>query len=310
MAALAEIGVIGGSGFYSFLDDAREVRIETPFGSPSDPLVVGTVAGRSVAFVPRHGRDHRFPPHLINYRANIWALRSLGVGRIVAPCAVGSLRREIVPGSLVAVDQIVDRTSGRSSTFYDGPVVVHVPFAQPYCPVGRSAAVSAAPTHGFTVHDGGTLVVISGPRFSSTAESRSYAAAGWSVIGMTAHPEAALARELAICYTTLALVTDYDVGVEGHEQPVTQEEVLRVFAANTDRLRSLLFELIPALPADRACPCAAALDGTDAAAALATIEAAGAGSSESSTRQAAAVGAAEPTAEPTAEATAGPPTPS
>ncbi|MEP7055798.1 MAG: S-methyl-5'-thioadenosine phosphorylase [Actinomycetota bacterium] len=273
MAAQADIGVIGGSGFYSFLDDAREVRVETPFGPPSDPLVLGTVEGRSVAFLPRHGRDHRFPPHQINYRANLWALRSVGVARILAPCAVGSLRREVEPGSLVAVDQIVDRTSGRASTYYDGPQVVHVPFAEPYCPIGREIAVAAAPRHGFRVHDGGTLVVIPGPRFSSKAESRSYAAAGWSVIGMTAHPEAALARELALCFTTLALVTDYDVGVEGHDKQVTQEEVLRVFAANTARLRSLLFEIVPALPAVRTCPCASSLDGTDGPAALANIEA-------------------------------------
>jgi 5'-methylthioadenosine phosphorylase len=273
VAAQAEIGVIGGSGFYALLDDAVDYEIDTPYGAPSDPLVIGVVGGRRVAFLPRHGRDHRFPPHRINYRANLWALHSIGVGRVIAPCAVGSLRRDIAPGSLVAVDQVVDRTSGRASTFYDGPQVVHVPFAEPYCPVGRSAAVSAAPEHGFDVHDGGTLVVVQGPRFSSKAESRSYAAAGWSVIGMTTHPEVALARELALCYTTLALVTDYDVGVEGHDSPVTQEEVLRVFAANTARLRAVLFAIIPALPTERTCPCASALDGTDAAAALASIDA-------------------------------------
>lgn len=273
MAAQAEIGVIGGSGFYAFLDDAVEHEIDTPFGAPSGPVIIGEVDRRRVAFLPRHGRDHRFPPHLINYRANLWALRSVGVQQVIAPCAVGSLRRDVAPGSLVAVDQLVDRTTGRSSTYYDGPDVVHVPFADPYCPVGRSAAVSIAPRHGFAVHDGGTLVVIGGPRFSSRAESRSYAAAGWSVIGMTAHPEAALARELALCYTTLALVTDYDVGVEGHDDPVTQAEVLRVFAANTDRLRALLFELIPALPASRDCECPRALEGTGGVAALGAVEA-------------------------------------
>lgn len=275
MTAQAEIGVIGGSGFYAFLDDAIEYAVDTPFGPPSDPLVVGMVSGRRVAFLPRHGRDHRFPPHRINYRANLWALRSVGVSRIIAPCAVGSLRREVEPGSLVAVDQLVDRTDGRASSFYDGPDVVHVPFADPYCPVGREVAVAAAPRHGFAVHDGGTLVVIPGPRFSSRAESRSYAAAGWSVVGMTAHPEAALARELALCYTTLALVTDYDVGVEGHDAPVTQEEVLRVFAANTEQLRALLFDVIPALPVDRDCPCPTALDGTGGAAALAALATSG-----------------------------------
>jgi 5'-methylthioadenosine phosphorylase len=275
VAAQAEIGVIGGSGFYSFLDHASEVQVDTPFGPPSDPVVIGAIGDRAVAFLPRHGRDHRFPPHLINYRANLWALRSLGVRRVIAPCAVGSLRRDVVPGSLVAVDQVVDRTWGRASTYYDGPQVVHVPFAEPFCPAARSVAVAAAPRHGFTVHDGGTLVVIPGPRFSSKAESRSFATSGWSVVGMTTHPEVALARELALCFTTLALVTDYDVGVEGHDEPVTQDEVLRVFAANTARLRSLLAEIIPALPAQRTCACAAALAGTDGEAALAAIEARG-----------------------------------
>ncbi|MDQ1708840.1 MAG: 5-methylthioadenosine phosphorylase [Frankiaceae bacterium] len=273
MAAQAEIGVIGGSGFYAFLDDVEQHDITTPYGDPSAPVVIGDVSGRRVAFLPRHGIDHRFPPHRVNYRANLWALRSVGVQQVLGPCAVGSLRQDIAPGSLVVTDQLVDRTSGRPSTFYDGPRVVHVPFAQPYCPTGRARTVEAAPRHGFEVHDGGTLVVVQGPRFSSTAESRSYAAAGWSVIGMTAHPEAALARELALCFTTLALVTDYDVGVEGHGGAVTQDEVLRVFAANTARLRSLLFDVIPALPAERDCPCAHALDGTDGEAALAEMAA-------------------------------------
>lgn len=276
MLAQAEIGVIGGSGFYAFLDDAEQHDIDTPYGAPSDPLVIGEVGGRRVAFVPRHGRDHRFPPHRINYRANLWALHSVGVSRVIAPCAVGSLRRDVAPGSLVAVDQVLDRTSGRPSTFYDGPKVVHVPFAEPFCPAARAVAVSATGRHGFDVHDGGTLVVVQGPRFSSKAESRSYAAAGASVIGMTTHPEVALARELALCFTTLALVTDYDVGVDGHDEPVTQDEVLRVFAEYTARLRSLLFEIIPALPSDRTCQCATALDGTEGRSALAAIAAGGA----------------------------------
>lgn len=263
MAAQAEIGVIGGSGFYAFLDDAEEQQVVTPYGDPSDPLVVGTVGGRSVAFVPRHGRDHRFPPHRINYRANLWALRSLGVTQVIAPCAVGSLRRDVPPGALVVVDQFVDRTSGRAQTFHDGPKVVHVSMADPYCPTGRGLAVGAARGRGFDTHDGGTLVVVEGPRFSTRAESKWYAAAGWSVIGMTGHPEAALARELALCYTTLALVTDYDVGVEGHDEPVTQEEVFRVFGENLTTLREVLFDVIPALPAERTCPCAAALDGIE-----------------------------------------------
>jgi len=258
-AARAEIGVIGGSGLYAFLDDAAEVTVETPFGPPSDPLVIGDVAGRTVAFLPRHGRDHRFPPHRINYRANLWALRSVGVRQVLGPCAVGGLRPDLGPGTLVLPDQIVDRTRSRVQTFYDDDAV-HVSFADPYCPNGRAAARSRAHAAGWEPVDGGTLVVVEGPRFSTRAESRWHAAQGWAVVGMTGHPEAVLARELALCYTALALVTDLDAGVETGAG-VTHEEVLRVFAANVDRLRSLLFEVITALPLERDCPCPRALDG-------------------------------------------------
>ena len=255
----AEIGVIGGSGFYEFLDDPVEVVVDTPYGAPSDPLVVGTVGGRQVAFVPRHGRDHRFPPHGIPYRANLWALRSLGVRQILAPCAVGGLTPALPAGSLVVPDQLVDRTSGRSQTFHETGAV-HVSFADPYCPTGRQTAITAADLAGWPVTDGGTLVVIEGPRFSTRAESQWFARQGWSMVGMTGHPEAVLARELALCYTAIALVTDLDAGVEGGV-PVTQEEVFRVFAGNTTRLRTLLYDVVAALPTDRTCPCPTALDG-------------------------------------------------
>ena len=255
----ATLGVIGGSGLYALLDDAREVRVDTPYGPPSDPLVVAEVGGRSVAFVPRHGRDHRFPPHQIPYRANLWALRSLGVRQIVAPCAVGGLRPELGPGSLVVCDQLVDRTSGRVQTFHETGAV-HVGFADPYCPVGRSVALGLARDAGWPVTDGGTMVVVEGPRFSTRAESQWFAASGWSVVNMTGHPEAVLARELALCYTPLALVTDLDAGIEGGEA-VSQAEVFRVFGENTARLRSLLLDLVAALPPERNCPCGSALDG-------------------------------------------------
>ena len=255
----AQIGVIGGSGFYAFLDDARQVEVQTPYGPPSDPLVVGQVAGRSVAFLPRHGTDHRFPPHRIPYRANLWALHSLGVQQVLAPCAVGGLRPSLAPGSLVVCDQLVDRTSGRTQTFYDAGAG-HVPFADPYCPVGRATAVARAGAAGWPVTDGGTMVVVDGPRFSTRAESQWYAAQGWSVVNMTGHPEAVLARELALCYTALALVTDLDAGIDGG-QAVTQAEVFRVFGERTAALRELLFEVVAALPLDRDCPCAHALDG-------------------------------------------------
>ena len=259
MRETAQIGVIGGSGFYAFLDGAREVEVDTPYGPPSDPVVIGEVAGRSVAFLPRHGKDHRFAPHTIPYRANLWALRSVGVEQVLAPCAVGGLRPQLGPGSLVVCDQLVDRTSGRAQTFYDSGAA-HVPFADPYCPVGRATAVAQGQRADWPVTDGGTMVVIQGPRFSTRAESQWYAGQGWSVVNMTGYPEAVLARELALCYTTLALVTDLDAGIEGGEA-VTQAEVFRVFGERTAALRELLFEIVGALPLTRDCPCGSALDG-------------------------------------------------
>ncbi len=267
-APRAELGVIGGSGLYELLDDVTEVVVGTPYGPPSDSLFVGEVGGRRVAFLPRHGRGHRLPPHRINYRANLWALHSLGVRQVLAPCAVGGLRPGYGPGTLLVPDQFADRTSGRTQTFYDGlplpdggaPEVVHVSMADPYCPAGRRTALDAARDADWEPVDGGTLVVIEGPRFSTRAESRWYTANGWSVVGMTGHPEAVLARELALCYTSLALVTDLDAGV-GTGEGVTHNEVLATFARNVDRLRTVLFKALESLPTVRECPCGHALDG-------------------------------------------------
>ena len=259
MADLAEIAVVGGSGFYEFGEDAEEVTIDTPFGAPSDPITVGEVAGRRVAFLPRHGRDHRYPPHKIPYRANMWALRSIGVRRVLAPTAVGSLTHSYGPGTLAFPDQLVDRTRTRVQTFYDEGAC-HVPFADPYCPSVRSVAIATAREQGWVPASSGTLVVIEGPRFSTRAESKWFAAQGWTLIGMTGHPEAVLARELALCYTALALITDTDAGVEEGEG-VTQEEVFRVFGRNVARLRELVMGIIEALPMDRNCPCPHVLDG-------------------------------------------------
>ncbi len=261
----AEIGVIGGSGFYSFLDDVEEVKVTTPYGSPSDTVAVGTLpaghsgAGRRVAFIPRHGSDHRFPPHKIPYRANMWALRSLGVRQVVAPSAVGSLTVKYGPGTLIVPDQIVDRTSGRAQTFYDDGAV-HVSFADPYCSAGRRTVIDAARDASWEPVDGGTLVVIEGPRFSSRAESQWFSAQGWTLVGMTGHPEAVLARELGLCYIPACLVTDLDAGVE-EGAGVTHEEVMRVFAENIDRLRPLIGNVVAALPTERDCPCPHTLDG-------------------------------------------------
>ncbi|MFH8403536.1 S-methyl-5'-thioadenosine phosphorylase [Streptomyces sp. NPDC018019] len=268
----AEIGVIGGSGFYSFLDDVTEVTVDTPYGAPSDSLFLGEVAGRTVAFLPRHGRRHHLPPHRINYRANLWALRSAGVRQVLGPCAVGGLRAEYGPGTLLVPDQLVDRTKGREQTYFDGtplpdgsvPNVVHVSFADPYCPVGRETVLAAARGRAWEPVDGGTLVVVEGPRFSTRAESRWHAAQGWSVVGMTGHPEAVLARELGLCYTSLTLVTDLDAGTETG-QGVSHAEVLDVFGRNVGRLREVLFDAVGALPAtaDPACPCGDAHAGWD-----------------------------------------------
>jgi 5'-methylthioadenosine phosphorylase len=256
---LADVAVIGGSGLYALLDDAEEHTVDTPFGAPSDPITVASVAGRRVAFLPRHGRDHRFPPHRIPYRANLWALRAIGARQVVAPCAVGGLRPELGPGTFVVPDQLIDRTSGRTQTFYDTGAV-HVNFADPYCPTGRAAVLEAADVQNLRITDGGTMVVVEGPRFSTRAESRWYSSLDGAVVNMTGHPEAVLARELALCYTTIALVTDLDAGVEG-DQGVTQEEVFRVFAENTERMRGLLLDVVRALPDEPDCPCQHALDG-------------------------------------------------
>ncbi|MEH0980850.1 S-methyl-5'-thioadenosine phosphorylase [Micromonospora sp. CPCC 205556] len=259
MGPTADIAVIGGSGLYALLDGATEHVVDTPYGAPSDPVTIAEVGGRPVAFLPRHGRDHRYPPHLIPYRANLWALRSLGVRQVLAPCAVGGLRPELGPGTFVVPDQLIDRTSGRAQTYYDRGAV-HVPFGDPYCPVGRRTLLTAAAGRDVPAVDGGTVVVVEGPRFSTRAESRWFASMGGTVVNMTGHPEAVLARELALCYTSIALVTDLDAGVEAG-QSVTQEEVFRVFAENTDRLRGVLLDALAALPADRDCPCGHALDG-------------------------------------------------
>ena len=243
MSVDAEIGVFGGSGFYAFLDDVEEVEVETPYGPPSAPLVVGEVGGRRVAFLPRHGRSHELPPHRIPYRANVWAMRELGVRRIVGPNASGALSRELRRGEFVVCDQFVDRTSGRPDTFYDGPETNHVSAADPYCPDLRRVLLDTARELGIPVRDGGTVVVVQGPRFSTRAESRWLGTLG-DVINMTAYPECHLARELELCYVNVSMITDHDVGVEG-EEPVSSDEIARVFAENNERLRELLFAAIP-----------------------------------------------------------------
>ena len=254
------IGVFGGSGFYEFLDDVEEVRIDTPFGAPSAALRIGEIQGKRVAFMPRHGDKHEFPPHRVNFRANVWAMREAGVRRILGPCACGSLQPDLHPGTFVIADQFVDRTSGRAATFYDNRTV-HASAADPYCAELRQVLRDSAEALGIDVHDGGTVVVIEGPRFSTRAESRWFTSMGWTVVNMTQYPEAWLARELELCYATVALVTDYDVGLEGmpNVEAVTAEAAFRVFAENLSRLRDLLFRAIPLIGPQPEDACASAL---------------------------------------------------
>jgi 5'-methylthioadenosine phosphorylase len=251
----AEIGVFGGSGFYRFLESVEEIELDTPYGRPSAPVTIGEITGRRVAFLPRHGRGHEHPAHRVPYRANVWAMRELGVTRILGPCAAGALRADLVRGEFVVCDQFVDRTRGRADTFYDGPEATHVSAADPYCPELRRVLVDAARELGIAVQDGGTVVVIQGPRFSTRAESAWFSAMGWDVVNMTAYPEAHLARELELCYANVSMVTDYDAGVAGAEA-VSVAEVMGVFEQNLARLRDLLFAAIPRIdsqPAEHLC---------------------------------------------------------
>ena len=262
----AEIGVFGGSGFYSLIEDAREVTVETPYGAPSDKLALGEIAGRRVAFLPRHGKDHRFPPQVINYRANAWAMKELGVERIIGPTACGSLKASVKPGDMVVADQIVDRTTGRKDTFFDGPITTHVSFADPYCAQLRPIAIAALKAEGITTHETGTIVVIQGPRFSTRAESKWFAGLGWEIINMTNYPESYLARELEMCYVNISLITGYDVGLEAQNgiEPVSHAAVMKIFASNNERVKNGIFRIIENMPKERTCSCGTALEGARA----------------------------------------------
>jgi 5'-methylthioadenosine phosphorylase len=255
MERKADIGVFGGSGFYSFLEDVEEIKMETPYGHPSDRIALATIKGKRVAFLPRHGKDHSIPPHMINYRANLWAMKSLGVKRIIAPTASGSLQPEIKPGDFVVCDQFIDRTTGRKDTFYDGPITTHISTAEPYCPVLRKLAIDTAKELGISVHERGTVVVIQGPRFSTKAESRWFSKMGWEVINMTQYPEVVLARELEICYANIALITDYDAGLEGDPEvaAVTHDAVIKIFKENNEKVKTLLYTMIEKMDDERNC---------------------------------------------------------
>jgi len=245
------LGVIGGSGFYSFFESpfgskARDINVDTPYGEPSGPVTVGAVEEHEVAFLPRHGAGHEYSAHTVPYRANMWALRKLGVRRVFAPCAVGSLNPAYGPGTVVVPDQLVDRTTGRADTYFDSGAI-HVDFADPYCPTLRSV-VTGLPG----VVDGGTMVVIQGPRFSTRAESQWFASAGFSLVNMTGYPEAVLARELEMCYAAIALVTDLDAGVAEGEG-VKATDVFAQFEKNIELFKTLVQEAIGKVAAERSC---------------------------------------------------------
>lgn len=257
----ATIGVIGGSGLYDMPDltDRQEIAIDTPFGAPSDSFVVGTLGGQRVAFLPRHGRGHRLLPSEVPSRANMYAFKQLGVERLISVSAVGSLREELPPGRMVVPDQLVDRTRGcRPSTFFGDGIVAHVAFDRPFCPVMRSALIDAVRSSRQQVAEFATLCVMEGPQFSTLAESELHRAFGFDLIGMTALPEAKLAREAEICYVTLALVTDFDCWHPGHDS-VSVEQVVQVLQQNARNAQAALAALVPRVAFERSCACASAL---------------------------------------------------
>ena len=257
----AKIGIIGGSGFYDLATGLKEIKVETPYGAPSDKIAIGKISGRRVAFLPRHKKEHDLPPHLINYRANIWALKSLGVERIITSHAVGSLQKGYRPGDLVVLDQFVDRTRGRIDTFYDGPIATHVSTAFPYCPQIRNLAIAEAKKNKLDLHETGTVVIIQGPRFSTAAESLWFTRMGWHVVNMTEYPEIVLAREKEMCYTAIAVVTDFDCGLiaEGKVKPVSTKEIVESFKENINKVKNLMLAMIENWPEKRNCECGESL---------------------------------------------------
>lgn len=255
----AEIGIFGGTGIYDsgLLDDVHEITVETPYGMPSDAITIGLFKKRRIAFLPRHGRKHTIPPHRINFKANIWAFKELGVSRIVAPSAVGSLREELAPGQFVMPAQFLDFTKSRDGSFSEEGRVIHISVADPFCPEIQATVLAAAKERDMQIHTDATYVCIEGPRFSTKAESKFYRSTGADVIGMTLVPECQLAREVQICYTSIATVTDYDVWAE---KPVTTKEVMETISENVKKTRDLLTGLIDKMPHSRGCSCARALE--------------------------------------------------
>jgi len=261
MSERADVGIIGGSGLYEMegLADVRELKLDTPFGPPSDDLILGTMEGKSVAFLPRHGRGHRILPHELNYRANVYAMKQIGVQWILSVAAVGSLKEKYEPLHMVIPDQLVDRTQKRQSTFFGRGLVAHVAFAHPFCSNLSSVLAEACAEAGATHHEGGTYVCIEGPQFSTRAESELYRSWGMDIIGMTNLQEARLSREAEICYATLAMVTDYDCWHPDHDS-VTAEQIIANLGKNAGTARAILREALRRLPVPRDCECESALE--------------------------------------------------
>lgn len=232
------IGVLGGSGLYEFLSDIKEIKVDTPYGSPSDKIAIGSYKGKKVAFLPRHGKTHSLPPHAINYRANLWAFKELGVKFILSPNAAGSLQPSIKPGEFVVADQFIDRTKNRKDTFYDGPITTHIHCGEPYCPYLRKLIINATKDIGIPLHETGTVVVIQGPRFSTKSESKWFTKMGWEVINMTQYPEVVLAKELEISFANISLVTDFDCGLE--QPPVSVENMIATFKQNISQVKETI----------------------------------------------------------------------
>jgi 5'-methylthioadenosine phosphorylase len=254
-----EVGIFGGTGIYDsgLLKDTQEIIIDTPFGKPSDSITVGTFKGRKMAFLPRHGKKHTIPPHMINYKANIWAFKELGVTRIIAPSAVGSLKEEIEPGHFALPTQFLDFTKSRNGSFSENGRVIHISVAEPFCPELQSAILKVANEQNFNIHKNCTYVCIEGPRFSTKAESKFYRTINADIIGMTLVPECQLAREAQICYASISTVTDYDVWAE---KPVTAKKVLETLSKNVERTKNVLSNLIDKIPKTRNCSCSKALE--------------------------------------------------
>jgi 5'-methylthioadenosine phosphorylase len=253
---MSAIGIIGGSGLYEIegFELKKKRRVTTPYGKPSDSYLVGSLEGRELVFLPRHGKAHKIPPHMINYRANIWGFRELGADRIISVSATGGIKKGLKPGDIVVLDQVLDMTHGRKSTFYDGKEgVIHVDFTEPFCPEMRKVIVRAGRKTRVSVKNGGTYVAVNGPRLESAAEIRSFAVLGGDVVGMTGMPEAALAREIEICYAGVTVVANYAAGIS--RTRLTVAEVMEAMKKTTNNLKKLLRTAILMMPEDRGCPC-------------------------------------------------------